>query len=329
MVKPEARPNLITFSIEETSAIAGSSASGFVLSPSKATSKVKDSKIKRQAPQFNSKVNSLLPQGNPAYSGPTNSSPSYSDPTYFDDIDNINDIAMPELAQISSEDLSDSSHSSLRFDEIKKSFDEIDNEDSKKIVAVNNEFEQLSSEELASIDKQSDTIKEQNASLDSLVSKRKSELAQEKSNLGIQRQKAKVASNASGESSFSSFGRGKAGQISGDNQNGAGGTGTNGEIRKLEDLRQVPGNLKPEYDTEDRVQGLSGNIVVYGYVTKSGSISSFKLIQSTGHRSLDQKTLNALKRWRFYPGQDGWVELPFKWDLKGGVQQKPTLLKRQ
>ncbi|MBN8535515.1 MAG: TonB family protein [Deltaproteobacteria bacterium] len=326
MVKPEARPNLITFSIEETSAVAGSSAPGFFSGPSKATSKIKDSKIKHQAPQFNSKVNSHLPQGDPTYSGPTNNSPSYSDPTHFDDID---DIAMPELAHVSSEDLSDSTHSSLRFDEIKKSFDEIDNEDSKKIVAVNNEFEQLSSEELASIDKQSDTIKEQNASLDSLVSKRKSELAQEKSNLGIQRQKTKVASNASGESSSSSFGRGKAGQISGDNQNGAGGTGTTGEIRKLEDLRQVPGNLKPEYDTEDRVQGLSGNIVVYGYVTKSGSISSFKLMQSTGHRSLDQKTLNALKRWRFYPGQDGWVELPFKWDLKGGVQQKPTLLKRQ
>lgn len=326
MVNPEARPNLITFSIEETSAVAGSSAPGFVSGPSKATSKIKNSKIKHQAPQFNSKVNSHLPQGDPTYSGPTNNSPSYSDPTHFDDID---DIEMPELAHVSSEDLSDSTHSSLRFDEIKKSFDEIDNEDSKKIVAVNNEFEQLSSEELASIDKQSDTIKDQNASLDSLVSKRKSELAQEKSNLGIQRQKAKVASNASGESSSSSFGRGKAGQISGDYQNGAGGTGTTGEIRKLEDLRQVPGNLKPEYDTEDRVQGLSGNIVVYGYVTKSGSISSFKLIQSTGHRSLDQKTLNALKRWRFYPGQDGWVELPFKWDLKGGVQQKPTLLKRQ
>ncbi len=102
-----------------------------------------------------------------------------------------------------------------------------------------------------------------------------------------------------------------------------------GNVRKLEDLRQMPGNLKPEYDTEERVKGLSGSIVLYGFVTKEGRLSEFKMIQSTGHRSLDKKTLVALKKWKFYPGQEGWVELPFKWDLKGGVQQKPTLLKRR
>ncbi len=102
-----------------------------------------------------------------------------------------------------------------------------------------------------------------------------------------------------------------------------------GDVRKLEDLRQMPGNTKPQYDIEDRVKGLSGNIVLYGFVTKEGSLSSFKMVQSTGHRNLDRKTLMALKKWKFYPGQEGWVELPFKWDLKGGVQQKPTLLKRR
>lgn len=317
VAKPSTLPNLINFTIEETSAIAGSSAPSQVSSPSKAISKIVDSKLKHQSPhsnpKANPKVNSHLSHGSPTYSGPTN----------------IDDIDMPELTQVSSEDISDNTHSSLSFDEIKKSFDEIDDQDSKKIVAINNEFEHLSSEELASIDKQNENIKEQNASLDGLVFRRKSELAQEKRNLGIQKQKAMLASKSSGDYSSSSNERKEAGQGSGDNQNNAKGAGTAGEIRKLEDLRQVPGNLKPEYDTEDRVQGLSGNIVVYGYVTKSGTISSFKLIQSTGHRSLDQKTLNALKRWRFYPGQDGWVELPFKWDLKGGVQQRPTLLKRQ
>ncbi len=316
--KPTTLPNLINFSIEETSAIAGSPASGIVPSSSKDTSKMIDSKFKHQSPQSNPKanpkVNSHLPHSSSTYSGPTN----------------IDDIDMPELAQVSSEDLSDNTHSSLSFDEIKKSFDEIDAQDSKKIVAMNNEFEHLNSEELASIDKENENIKEQNASLDDLVSRRKSELAQEKRNLGIQKRRVMHSSNASGDYSSSSVERKEVGQGSGgDHKNSTSGTATAGVIRKLEDLRQVPGNLKPEYEIEDRVQGLSGNIVVYGYVTKNGTISSFKLIQSTGHQSLDQKTLNALKKWRFYPGQEGWVELPFKWDLKGGVQQKPTLLKRQ
>lgn len=102
-----------------------------------------------------------------------------------------------------------------------------------------------------------------------------------------------------------------------------------GGIRNIKDLRQKPGNKAPNYDAQDRYQRKSGEIILAAYVTKAGDLSSFKMIKSTGHRSLDLKTLKALKGWKFYPGQEGWVEIPFVWDLKGGVREMPTTLRRQ
>ena len=107
------------------------------------------------------------------------------------------------------------------------------------------------------------------------------------------------------------------------------GSQSEGIVRRLEDLKQKPGNPRPSYDVADRMNGMQGTIIINAYVTKEGNLTLFRLIQSTGHRNLDRKSLAALKQWKFYPGQEGWVELPFKWDLKGGVEQKPTLLKRK
>ncbi|MNT35500.1 hypothetical protein D3C72_1715310 [compost metagenome] len=59
----------------------------------------------------------------------------------------------------------------------------------------------------------------------------------------------------------------------------------------------------------------------YAYISKEGQPTQFRMVKSTGFRNLDGKTLVALKKWRFYPGQEGWVELPFRWDLKGGAQE--------
>lgn len=99
-------------------------------------------------------------------------------------------------------------------------------------------------------------------------------------------------------------------------------------VRSLDQLRQMPGNQRPQYDREERRRGDQGEIVFFAYISKDGYPSKFRLMKSTGFRNLDAKTLNALKKWRFYPGQEGWVELPFRWDLKGGVQQDGGLLRR-
>ena len=66
----------------------------------------------------------------------------------------------------------------------------------------------------------------------------------------------------------------------------------------------------------------------YAYVNKDGSLSQFKLGKSTGYRNLDGKTLAALKKWKFYPGQEGWVEMPFKWALSGEAMEAGGQLRK-
>ena len=99
-------------------------------------------------------------------------------------------------------------------------------------------------------------------------------------------------------------------------------------VRALEQLRQIPGNPKPQYATDERLRREQGQVAFHAYISKSGVPSDFRMMHSTGFRNLDGKTLAALKKWKFYPGQEGWVEIPFKWDLKGGVEEMPTTLRR-
>ena len=105
--------------------------------------------------------------------------------------------------------------------------------------------------------------------------------------------------------------------------------GIPGGVRTLEQLRQKLGNKFPQYDVQERLQHQEGEAVFYAYVNKDGSLSQFKLGQSTGFRNLDAKTLGALKKWRFYPGQEGWVEMPYKWVLKGDAMEAGGLLRKQ
>jgi TonB family protein len=99
-------------------------------------------------------------------------------------------------------------------------------------------------------------------------------------------------------------------------------------VRSLDQLRQMPGNPRPQYDREERRLGHQGEIAFVAYISKEGFPTKFRMLKSTGFRNLDSKTLGSLKKWRFYPGQEGWVELPFRWDLKGGVQEDGGTLRR-
>ncbi len=100
-------------------------------------------------------------------------------------------------------------------------------------------------------------------------------------------------------------------------------------IRSIDSLRQVPGNPKPQYATDERLRREQGKVVFHAFVTAQGTLENFKLIQSTGYKNLDGKSLSALKKWKFYPGQQGWVEIPQVWNLKGDIEKMPTLLRRQ
>lgn len=110
---------------------------------------------------------------------------------------------------------------------------------------------------------------------------------------------------------------------------GAEGMPDAGDVRALSEIRQSPGNRAPKYDVDDRRQGRAGLVVFLAYIKNDGYPKEFQLAASSGHRSLDAKTLKALKAWKFQPGQEGWVEIPFQWDLKGGAQEAPSNLRRQ
>lgn len=110
------------------------------------------------------------------------------------------------------------------------------------------------------------------------------------------------------------------------------GTGRSGNsdlsVRALGELRQMAGNPRPQYDSQDRLQQRKGLVSFLAYVTKEGQLKDFKMLQSTGFRELDLKTLKTLKSWKFYPGQEGLVEIPIQWDLVGGPKEAETTLRR-
>lgn len=106
-------------------------------------------------------------------------------------------------------------------------------------------------------------------------------------------------------------------------------SGNGSQVRSVENLRQRPGNPKPQYDMEERLRKETGTVIFHAFVTSEGALEKFKLVQSTGHRNLDGKTLAALRKWKFYPGQQGWVEIPQTWNLKGEAEEMPATLRRK
>ena len=249
----------------------------------------------------------------------------------------ISDIAVPALSEASTNEVA---HMSTK--EIENDFDKIDEDQNSKFLAAVKDDTKMLDDSAAELDQTTQAVANEDSSeLENAAAEKLRNLNAQKAEL----KKARQAAGPSGApdvsssrlaaeraaSSAKSAGNGVGKSEQSQSATGAQGVGSESEgiVRSLEDLKQKPGNPRPNYDVQDRMNGLSGTIIINAYVTKEGNLTLFRLIQSTGHRNLDRKTLSALKEWKFYPGQEGWVELPFKWDLKGGVQQKPTLLKRQ
>lgn len=138
------------------------------------------------------------------------------------------------------------------------------------------------------------------------------------------RQKALASARGVGTGS-----QGKGRGESGADQTANVAAGSPNAVRSVDTLRQVPGNPKPQYANDERLRREQGKVIFYAFVTPQGSLEKFKLVQSTGYRNLDGKSLAALKKWKFYPGQQGWVEIPQVWNLKGDAQEMPVQLRRQ
>jgi TonB family protein len=110
---------------------------------------------------------------------------------------------------------------------------------------------------------------------------------------------------------------------------GSGIAGVNGPIRDVSELRALPGNRRPVYENDDRLAGRHGDVSFLAYVNTTGQITQFKMLRSSGFRTLDANTFKAIRDWKFEPGQQGWVEIPFRWDLNGEPQEMPATLRRK
>lgn len=175
---------------------------------------------------------------------------------------------------------------------------------------------------------QEDTELESLQAIEALQSREKAEIANLKASALQSAENAAIAQKAASTSNGVGAVAGQGLGNNGEDKTSSALAGTPHGVRSLDQLRQMPNNPKPYYDREERRRGDQGTVKFVAFINKLGKPENFKLIQSSGYENLDKKTLAALKNWRFYPGQEGWVELPFKWDLQGGAQEDGGFLRR-
>lgn len=251
----------------------------------------------------------------------------------------IDDIEAPELDQGQLANMNKSPQLSADFD---PDFAQVDQTQQASLEHENNTLESLANsitqeqdETLTALDELHKTEAKKLAALQESLRKRNADkiasaLAAEKAAALEAAKSAKAAriSGAGGQGDGLGTKTGPGAGNSGQQVHGKQLAGMPQGVRSLDQLRQVPGNPKPQYDREERRRGDQGEITFIAYISKQGQPTQFKLVKSTGFKSLDAKTLGALKKWRFFPGQEGWVELPFRWDLKGGVIEEGGTLRR-
>ena len=111
------------------------------------------------------------------------------------------------------------------------------------------------------------------------------------------------------------------GDGSGNGVAGSGGTGTGGPAGSHPDYLQSP---KPQYPPVARQQGWEGTAILRVEVRADGHTAAVKIVQSSGHRVLDEAAIEAVRAWKFQPARaDGlatsaWVEVPISFRLNHG-----------
>ncbi len=257
--------------------------------------------------------------------------------------DSVDDIQEPQLAESKSAPINPND---INDDDLKKDFAKVDHNEKIQVLALAKDLEDQNKEALSETEKVAQKMAKQNemegekiaafnasqrardaqaiAAAESSERAASAKAAQEAKEARAA-QAAKAAAQASQAAAKEKADKELAGNGNG-SEGAASGTPTG--IRDAQDLRQRPGNPLPQYEQNERLLNHQGKVVFLAYVTPEGIPTQFKLSDSTGFKNLDAKTLKALKQWRFYPGQEGWVEMAFNWSLKGGVQEMPALLKR-
>ena len=97
-----------------------------------------------------------------------------------------------------------------------------------------------------------------------------------------------------------------------------------GKARSHSQLRQVEGNPVPTYPKKALKKKWEGRAEVVYYVNPAGFVEKIQLKHSSGHSVLDNAALRALARYRYYPGQEGWVRHPVEFVLDFDKEVKET-----
>ncbi len=101
---------------------------------------------------------------------------------------------------------------------------------------------------------------------------------------------------------------------------GMGGGGGVGMVRTAVPLYKV--NPPPRYPAAARQRGVQGTVVISVHVDAQGRPANLWLFKSSGHRTLDNAALQAVKDWVFEPAMQGgrkvamWVNVPVRFELK-------------
>jgi len=74
---------------------------------------------------------------------------------------------------------------------------------------------------------------------------------------------------------------------------------------------------KPEYPAEARARHLTGSgVIMLDVDTASGRVTNVRMLQSMGHKILDDAALDAFRKWRFQPGKCAPnVKIPIRYSM--------------
>lgn len=240
--------------------------------------------------------------------------------------DNVDDIKAPDLDD-SALNIA-TTKTQLDEQELLQDFNKVDESHRKQVLAVAQDLDSQSNQALSENEALAEKINSESAAeAEQIASYNASRRARDAQAIAAAQASERAAAARAAQEQAAAI---KAAQARASEERAAMGSGSGrGAVRSLDQLKQRPGNPAPQYSSEERLQRQQGVVVFYAYINEAGTPSQFRMIHSTGHRNLDGKTLKALKQWRFYPGQAGWVEIPFQWTLKGGAKEMPALLRRK
>ena len=96
------------------------------------------------------------------------------------------------------------------------------------------------------------------------------------------------------------------------------------KFRTHKQLKQRKGNKAPTYPKSALKKKWEGRVEVMYYVNSAGFVEKIQLNKSSGYSALDNSALRALARYRYHPGQEGWVTHPVEFLLEWDKEIKET-----